>query len=434
MKRLLLASLLLFSAEFLAAQSQHCLADRYSQIAVFDSSDIQITYGVQYGTAISWNDTVHNLKLDIYQPNQNTDPIEKRPVIVMTHGGAFAGGSRADVASFCFQMARRGFVAVSISYRLGWNCYASSAFQAPCSECWQEAPKLKVAAYRAVQDHRAAMRHVVHNASNLGIDTAFIFLGGVSAGSIASLSSAHWDQTEANTFCPTCVDQVGLLDTSGNNLTDTYSIKGIINNCGGIPSNLDVLNGHDIPIIGFHDDGDCTVPYGSGPVLNCGLWTCGSFFGVGGSNAIRVRLGQNGTCYQMNSVFGVGHCSYYDQHFWPMLSKSVCFLKGILCDNCTTVVNDIWNVDNIPDCSAGGIISIRENAQEDWVQLNGNRLIFNQLEKIRSIQIYDVSMRLLTTFSANSSTVELPTSLHGCMFVKIETENRTSEVRKWCNF
>ena len=92
-------------------------------------------------------------------------------------------------------------------------------------------------------------------------------------------------------------------------------------------------------------------------------------------------------------------------------------------------------MDNIPDCSAGGIISIRENAQEDWVQLNGNRLIFNQLEKIRSVQIYDVSMRLLVEIPVNgSSEVQLPNSLRGCMFVKIDADNRVSEIKKWCNF
>ena len=434
MKRFLIASFTVLVSLSSQAQSQHCLADRYSQTALFDSSDIQITTGVHYATSMRWPGTqMDSLRMDVYQPSPTSDPLEKRPLIVMMHGGAYAAGNKNDIASFCFQMARRGYVSVTVQYRLGWDCIPNGLFTA-CSDCSTHAAELKIAAYRAVQDHRAAMRHMVHYAEDFGIDTAFVFVGGVSAGSIATLHSAHWNQSEADTFCPTCTDEVGLLDTTGNDLTDTYTIKGIINNCGAV-ENLDILDGHNIPIIGFHDDGDCSVPYNSGAVLNCGLWTCSSFFWARGSNLIRGRLAQSGTCYQMNTTLGPGHCSYYDSHFWSMLGKSTCFLKSILCGNCTNVVNDIWNVDNVPNCSAGGTISIQENEAQELVKLNGNRLILDQEAHVSSIQIFDLSMRLLVDVPVNGTNeVQLPTSLRGCMVVKVDTENSSSEVKKWCNF
>ncbi|MBI1286204.1 MAG: carboxylesterase family protein [Flavobacteriales bacterium] len=412
-------------------QSQHCLADRYAQDALFDSSEIQITPDVHFATSMRWpSATMDSLRMDIYMPDPNIDPVQSRPLIVMTHGGAFLAGDRTDMAPYAMEMARRGFVTATISYRLGWNCSATDVF-GPCISCQSEAWRLKAAAYRAVQDNRAAIRHLVHNAADLGIDTSYIFLQGESAGSITSLKSAFWDQSEGEAFCTTCLDDLGMLDTAGNDLTETFTIKGVINNCGGIANvNQGVMDGQDIPVIGFHTEWDCVVPYQSGSVLNCAPANCGAFFWVTGSDYIRARLNQNGICYNMNRYLAnINHCDY---PFGAIVGKSSCFLKSILCENCTSSVTDqIWD---IPDCSAGGFVSIQEKEATKWVQLNGNRLIFEPEATITSIQVFDVSMRLLMSISANSSIVELPSTLRGCMFVRIDAENRTTEMLKWCNF
>ncbi|MGB1319203.1 MAG: alpha/beta hydrolase, partial [Flavobacteriales bacterium] len=311
MKRLLLASFCLFSALISVAQSQHCLADRYSQDALFDSTDIQITTDVHYATSMRWPGAeMDSLRMDVYQPNPAIDPLEKRPLIVMTHGGSFAAGTRSAMAYYCMEMARRGFVTATITYRLGWNCDVAAAD--PCIICQGEAWRAKVATYRAVQDNRAAIRHLVHNAEEFEVDTAFIFLHGESAGSITSLNSAFWDQSEADSWCTNCVDNVGELDTAGNNLTDTYSIKGVVNNCGAV-TNLDVMDGHQIPVISFHNNPDCLVPYGSGQVMNC--LGCAAFYWASGSNSIQARLNTNGVCTQRHarSELLPDHCTYYTQ-------------------------------------------------------------------------------------------------------------------------
>ncbi len=405
-------------------QSQHCLADRYSQDALFDSTDIQITTDVHYATSMRWPGTqMDSLRMDIYQPNPNIDPLEKRPLIVMTHGGSFAAGTRNAMAYQCMEMARRGFVTATISYRLGWNCSLATD---PCIICQGEAGKLKVATYRAVQDHRAALRHLVHNAADFGIDTAFIFVQGESAGSITSLSSAFWDQSEADSWCSSCVGHVGLLDTAGNDLTDTYTIKGVVNNCGAV-TNVNVLDGHQTPVISFHNDPDCVVNYGTAPVINC--LGCAVFYWAAGSNSIQARLNTNGVCTQRHTIEEVNHCSYYVN---PLIKKSACFLKDIMCDNCTAI-NTVGDF-SIPDCSSGGFVGISENRPQNWVDLNRNQLVFKPEADVSSIQVFDISMRLLTTISSNSSIVELPSSLRGCMFVKIESENHATEMLKWCNF
>ena len=124
------------------------------------------------------------------------------------------------------------------------------------------------------------------------------------------------------------------------------------------------------------------------------------------------------------------HCAY---PFAAIVGKASCFIKNLLCDNCTTTETDqVWN---IPDCLAGGTVSISETEKYEWAELNGNRLIFNQQTRVSSVQVFELSMRLLAEVPVNGSNqVQLPFSLRGCMLVKIDAENSGSEVKKWCNF
>lgn len=433
MKRLLTASFFLFSWGFSIAQSSHCLADRYSQDALFDSTDIQITTDLHYATSMRWPSTeMDSLWMDVYQPNPTIDPLEKRPLILMVHGGAFLVGEKEEMAYFCMEMARRGFVTATISYRLGWDCPASD-FAGVCGQCQgaAEVAKFRIAMYRGAQDTKAALRYITEFLDSYGIDTSAVFLQGESAGSINALQATFLQQSEVNAWCPACVDEVGLLDTTGNDFTVTPNIKGVVNSCGAVGM-IDMVNAEDdVPVVSFHDDNDIVVPFGYGSFVNC-------LIGGNGSNSIRARLTDNGTCNQLNKIeylpWPIGplpqHCSYPRN---AIIGKASCFIKNLMCNDCSTSINtQIWN---IPDCSAGGIISVQEREVEQWVSLHGNQLVFNQEAQVTSIQVFDLSMRLVADVAVSGSNkIELPSSLRGCMLVKIETENRSAEVKKWCNF
>jgi acetyl esterase/lipase len=58
------------------------------------------------------------LKLDIYSPANDT--MQARPLIIFMHGGGFSGGTRTNETEvkFAEAAARKGYVAVQISYRL----------------------------------------------------------------------------------------------------------------------------------------------------------------------------------------------------------------------------------------------------------------------------------------------------------------------------
>jgi len=103
----------------------YCLSNRFSETAFFDSSAIRIDSNIVFSNPVhAFTNIRENLIIDIYYPDISIDSLPLRPFILLIHGGAFLGGSRHDMDYQCMEYARRGFVAATIEYRLGWNCHA----------------------------------------------------------------------------------------------------------------------------------------------------------------------------------------------------------------------------------------------------------------------------------------------------------------------
>ncbi|MEM6379005.1 MAG: alpha/beta hydrolase, partial [Bacteroidota bacterium] len=190
-----------------------CTMDnRFTEREYFSLDEIVTVSDILYGSAIDWQGTNTDLLIDAYFPDTTIDDLTSRPAIMVMHGGGFRGGNKLGWQNECLELAKRGFVAFSIQYRLGWD---------------QTQPTGQLrATYRANQDARAAMRFIVHHANQYKVNTDWLFIGGSSAGSINALNTFYmnkeeWDQSFAGLF----VDLVEL-NTSSNNLRDTYSIKG----------------------------------------------------------------------------------------------------------------------------------------------------------------------------------------------------------------
>ena len=331
MMRLACTVLLLLYMGTTFAQNNYCIAGRFSENYCFDSSQIKVTTGISYAVSARWPSAVlDTLQLDVFEPEASFDTLSKRPLIMLIHGGAFLAGARADMHYQCMEYARRGFVVASISYRLGWNCSATDLLGV-CVFCQGENYNLQTATYRAVQDARAALRFLSTNALTYGIDTAWLFVGGESAGSITALHTAFWDQQEANVFASWATGEVGLLDTAGNSLPNNYSIKGVIDNCGALNRDSVILNNGNIPVVSFHDENDCVVPAILGQVISC---TCQAFYWVQGSSAIHSLMNNAGLCNEMNLVpLSINHCSYPS---WNLVRHASCFLKRLMCGDCNS--------------------------------------------------------------------------------------------------
>ena len=98
-----------------------------------------------------------HLQLNMARPKAGNGPF---PAVVCIHGGGFRAGTRDGFNALCVQLAERGYVAVTVSYRL--------------------APKYQFPA--AVHDVKAAVRWLRANADKYQIDPDRIGTTGGSAG------------------------------------------------------------------------------------------------------------------------------------------------------------------------------------------------------------------------------------------------------------
>ncbi|MBL7942567.1 MAG: alpha/beta hydrolase [Flavobacteriales bacterium] len=317
------------------AQGEHCIADRYAEVALFDSTDIEIDYLTTYAEVTHYfTGQAMTLEMDIYYPSLEADPGVVRPFILLVHGGSWFNGNKVDMAYRCMELARRGYVAATIEYRLGWNCDLNNIFTA----CNCNPSNMKKALYMAVQDTRAALRYVYNNAATWQVDTNWMFTGGDSAGSFNAMLAATWSQSEADSWLPGFSTEVGGLDESGNEWPAGFNIRAVVNNCGAVVNLSHLDDNTNMPMLHFHDSNDCVVPYSSGPVVGC---LCGSYMTVYGSSVIHANRMADGECSELHTVpNSLNHCSFPQSNWIPL---TACFLKRTMCDVCVSFSNtDIW--------------------------------------------------------------------------------------------
>lgn len=147
---LLACALGLFSGSVSAADNWQTLPPTKIGAAITDQieSHPDLTYA-RYGD--------RELQLDLFRPKYVTKPL---PAIVCIHGGGWQSGNRLNHGHLAKALAARGFVAVSISYRLS----GEATFPAQ------------------IHDAKAAVRWLRANAKQWGIDPDAIGATGLSAG------------------------------------------------------------------------------------------------------------------------------------------------------------------------------------------------------------------------------------------------------------
>ncbi len=186
----------------------------------------------------------------VYSPTG--DPTSCRPVVIWAHGGGFFAGSYLEqkTTDMMRQLARKGYVAIAIAYRL-WPTSPANTQQ------FQEA------LIRGVQDMKAAIRFVKANANALRIDTSQVFVGGSSAGAIIANHTTFMGVTEA--FPLALANQGGNYNvtTPAANLSFSDKVAGCVTQAGAI-WNLSFLDGETTPWGAVHNTTDATVPHSTG--------------------------------------------------------------------------------------------------------------------------------------------------------------------------
>ena len=177
----------------------------YAQRRYLDEvfTDVIVESDVIYGenfTVITGAPVLEDLMMDIYMPDESRDTeVAMRPLIIMAHAGSFLPkglntlpfGNRKDssLVEMCTQFARRGWVAVSMNYRLGWNPLATD----------QEgkASTIMNAVYRSAQDARTCVRFFQEDAATenaYNVDTTKITVGGSNSGGYTALAAGYLDK------------------------------------------------------------------------------------------------------------------------------------------------------------------------------------------------------------------------------------------------
>ena len=307
-------------------------------------SDVIVSSNVMYGSnigIISQAPAQEDLYMDIYEPAGDSEI--NRPVVVMLHTGSFlpaivngqATGDKSDnsIVEMCTRFAKKGYVAVAINYRLGWNPVSTS-------EDVRRSTLIQ-AAYRGLQDTKTAVRFLRKSAAEdgnpYGVGDQFA-VGGHGTGGYLSLAMATLNDYETELLMPKFIDtseetiatygqpmpyiipsimgnfeatDYGMMpfDSDGDGIPDMeiplcipnhvgYSSEvDMVFNAGGALPDISWLEEGEVPIASMQNIADPDAPYAEGNVI---VPTTGEFVIVAhGSQLVQ----ENATAYGNNDVF-----------------------------------------------------------------------------------------------------------------------------------
>ena len=289
-----LNTLLLLLIALVGTVSLSAQAGRY-RTKVFTGFTVQRNVTYASNITVLRNPTIapEDLKMDIYTPAGDTET--NRPVVIYFHTGSFLPplfnggitGARSD--SSCVEFARRltglGYVVCVTSYRQGWNPTATG----PTGQNIRTGTLLN-AAYRGVQDGRAAIRFVrktvAADNNPYGIDPSRIVLWGQGTGGYIALGAAYLDRFKEEIQIAKFIDTDKLtayVDTTLNgnpygttqkplNLPNHVGYSSSFNmavNMGGAMGDSSWMEGKagEPALIGFHVLADPFAPFGDGAVI-----------------------------------------------------------------------------------------------------------------------------------------------------------------------
>ena len=276
--------------------------------------NVTITSDIQYAENISVLPVVLSggvnppaltpIMCDIYEPTG--DSLTNRPVVILIHTGSFLpavinGQPTGDKSDFsiveqCTRWAKKGYVAISMNNRLGWNPTSTDQNTRTST--------LLQAAYRGIHDAKSMVRFLRKtedlDGNPYGIDVNKIAIGGQGTGGYISLGYASLD-TVPELYLPKFLDlttspptpfvyppifgnldgtdstYLPIYDTLGNligqtpwNIPNWPSYSNDINmafNIGGCLADSSWLEQGDVPIVSFHCAKDEDGPYANGMVI-----------------------------------------------------------------------------------------------------------------------------------------------------------------------
>jgi len=262
-----------------------------------ESEDIPVwrMEDVPYGQATTQAGIEQTLVMDIY--GSAVETWDKKPLIILAHGGHFLFGDKRDFSEECEFLAEQGYVAVTIAYRL--------------IDVKNSDIASKLAVVDAVNDMRAAVRFFyksVAEGNEFLIDTNNIFIGGYSAGAITALHYAYAntiddaDEMGGKLFLNYIEENGGLEGASGN-AGFSSNVRGVINIAGSLHS-ANFVDPDEPLLYSAHGTEDKIVPYETGKTGKTRVKTEGSYL-------IHQRAEAIGLTNQFHSFPEGDHTSFF---------------------------------------------------------------------------------------------------------------------------
>jgi acetyl esterase/lipase len=190
---------------------------------------------ITYGTAKS-GDATMPLLLDVYRPVATAQLPEKLPVMLLSFGGGWRKGSKEVkyIRDLCAYYAARGYVAISMQYRIAKDNPPAEPGPAPLADTVDQARLINA----ACQDTCNAIRWIKTNAGKYQIDPNRIAIGGVSAGAFNSLHAGL------------CAEEITGPDAK---------VAAVISLMGAVTPNH--IDPNDPPVFIAHGTSDKVAPY-----------------------------------------------------------------------------------------------------------------------------------------------------------------------------
>lgn len=372
----------LLVSNFMTAQQIACDGNRFRD-TIF--SEVKVSEGIKYGEAETISGINQELFIDIYEPED--DLASKRPVILIAFGGSFIEGDRGDVSFLCEAYAKMGYVAVAIDYRL----FDGPLFPIPSGTTMQNV------VIRAVQDMKAVVRFLKEDSgtdNEYKIDPDYIYVGGISAGSIVACHAAMLDYEEVTDIeIKGIIDDLGGIEGSTNAIVDYDSdVKGLVNFSGGL-STADYVDASDVPFFSVHDENDPIVPYGSGmaTIVFAGLVI--PIVEMEGSFEMKKQADDVGLENKLITIDdSQGHVSYFlnPSQAAPIIFESAHFVENLTCRNpLNTQDNLIEEITIFPNPSSG-LVNI-DNTSESSLDYRVYDQIGNLIQKGQTLNSIDIS-------------------------------------------
>lgn len=420
---------------FLKAQTP-CSTGRYASDTF---TNVTVTSNVVYGNNIKANGSPQSLTMDIYQPTGDIETA--RPLIVWAHGGSFLGGSSsdADVVTLSQAFTKKGFVCVSINYRLGLTPFDSTG-------------AIK-AVLRAVQDMKASVRFFYKDkltTNTYKIDTNNIFIGGSSAGAITALQYAYLDKScEVNYYInASTLNSLGGMEGYSGNQCYSTKVKGVINLCGAL-GRYGWLESNDVPFCSMHGTVDGTVKYNRG-VVNPGI----PLILLDGSRMLKEQANALGINNPFYTWYNQDHVPYANgSNPTAYMDTTIKFVRDFLVSRlgCTdpalmpqntpaqtaTLYAYTTCTTNVAmNCSTVGMNELTHNSIISEVYPNPSEndmtIVFENSNTTHKIELYDITGKVVSSYNTENSNFKISKNnfASGLYFLKVSNKQGESTTQK----